>query len=151
MSLSATVILRSHKNSLAKELQPLYTPFHMKRININPFCNMNPRTILLPDGKMARTAQSAVHAESIQLLATLGEGLSGKSLRSISNFIRYLHERETRGRENGGSVTPSANSVRETVKHGAPGWPGQRVTWATRKPAHMDEQGRPFSRHSVFP
>ena len=52
--------------------------------------------------------QSAVHAESIQLLGTLDEGLSDEALRSISDFISYLHEFPSRERENGGSVTPLA-------------------------------------------
>ena len=65
--------------------------------------------LLSDEDEGAGTRPSApANAESIQLLATLGEGLSDESLRSISDFIRYLHERETRGRENGGSVTPSA-------------------------------------------
>ena len=52
--------------------------------------------------------RDANYAEFILLLSTLGHGLSDESLRSISDFIRYLHEREASGRENGRSATPSA-------------------------------------------
>ena len=52
--------------------------------------------------------RDANYAESILLLSALGPGLSDESLRSISDFIRYLHEREASGRENGRSATPLA-------------------------------------------
>ena len=52
--------------------------------------------------------RDANYAESILLLSALGQELSDESLRSISDFIRYLHEREASGRENGRSATPSA-------------------------------------------
>ena len=84
-----------------------------------------------PANAESANGQSAVDAESIQLLATLGEGLSDESLRSISDFIRYLHERETRGRENGGSVTPSAIQSERPSNTAHPD--GQRLAWATKK------------------
>ena len=54
----------------------------------------------LVDAELAK-AQNTVYANTVLLLSRLGGDLSDESLRSISDFTRYLHERETRERSKG--------------------------------------------------
>ena len=54
----------------------------------------------LVDAELAK-AQNTVYANSVLLLSRLGQDLSDESLRSISDFTRYLHERETCERSKG--------------------------------------------------